>query len=704
MVKTSKFSLIIFILLLIGSFAVPLHAVKPRSSTHKTRGQFERGILHDTSILFKGIITLAPQKFKVLTSGDPYIWSIVSDSKDNIYIGTGNDGTVYQVTAHGDTGIFFDSDELEVFALAIDSRDNLYAATSPNGQVYKIAPDGSRSVFFNPEDKYIWAMVFDAQNNLYVATGLSARIYKITADGASSTVLQSEQAHIRCLYYLNNTLYAGSSGNGYVYKLEPGAKPVVLFDTQMQEVDEIVVAANGNVYAAAFGEAEADIQARKAKKQKSEGESPGDEEGVNEEALEAQSIILENIAQTPTSLFIIEKNGYSRDLWRGADERIQSLALHRDGDILLGTGDDGKLYKINADGDASLLLQLYESQITTITPAKNGQYYLGSSNLGSVYLVKPESVSSASFESETIDAGLPSSWGSLTWEGQKNDGQLEFYTRSGNTEKPEQSWNLWVKAVGEGNALQIVSPPARFIQWRCELKSGKTNPMLEIVTISYMQKNLPPAISDIIVHRPGDYYENSEPDQKEKGLAYPQNPPKAEYKQGYRSIDWLFEDPNFDGVRFDLYYKNTTHKSWKALTRQLAGSYYTWDSRQMADGEYLIKIIGNDSATNPANLALTGEKICDKFIIDNSGPQITGLQDKAGKFLFQVEDKWNIVKNVYYSIDAGDWKAIFPVDNMCDTKQESFELLVSQTSECEIAVKAEDAIENITVIHYQYKQ
>lgn len=703
MLKIIKNWQFIFTLLLIPLLAAPLYAVKPRSSTHKTSGQFERGILHNTSILFKGIITPAPQKQKILTSGDPYIWDIVSDSKNNFYIGAGNDGVIYKTTASGDTSVFCDTEELEVFALAVDSRDNLYAATSPNGKIYKIMPDGSRSIFFDPEDKYIWDLAFDAQNNLYAATGVTARIYQITPDGTSTIILHSEQSHIRCLFHNNNTLYAGSSANGYVYKLNPGAKPVVLFDTQMQEVNKIVATANGNAYAAAFGEPELKLQERKTNTKKGAGQTDEDEE--SEQALEAQSFILDNLtsaAQTPTSLFKIDQNGYSRDLWRGASERIHSLALHPDGNLLLGTGDQGKLYKINAEGDASLLLQVAESQITALTPTKKANYILGTSNLGNVYDIKPESVALASFESETIDAGMPSSWGTLTWEGQKNDGRIEFYTRSGNTEKPEQSWNPWVKAEGNNNALQITSPSARFIQWRCEMTGGKLNPMLEMVTVSYLQKNLPPQISDILVHHPGDYYQNSEPDQKEKGVSYPQNPPKTEFKKGYRSIDWLFEDPNYDSMLFDLYYKNLDQKSWKLLTKELASSYYTWDSQQMADGEYLIKIIGYDSPTNPENLALAGEKICDKFIIDNSGPEITGLHVKNGKLEFLVRDKWNTIKNVYYSIDAGDWKALFPVDGICDTKLESFSLPVSQTNGCEISVKAEDSIENTSVIHYQF--
>ena len=56
------------ILLLIIVLANSLYAVKPRSSTHKTKNQFERGTFKDISILDKGIITLAPKKQKIIDS------------------------------------------------------------------------------------------------------------------------------------------------------------------------------------------------------------------------------------------------------------------------------------------------------------------------------------------------------------------------------------------------------------------------------------------------------------------------------------------------------------------------------------------------------------------------------------------------------------------------------------------------------------
>ncbi|MBN2412026.1 hypothetical protein JXQ31_10075 [candidate division KSB1 bacterium] len=711
MYKPLKIINLIIILLIVNAVVNPLYAVKPRSNTHKSKNQFERGTYKDISILDKGIITLAPRKQKIMSTGEPYIWSAITDKKGNIYIGTGNEGRIYKISAKGDSSIIFKADELEIFAMIIDQNDVIYAGTSPNGKVYKILPDGSKKVFFDPEDMYIWDLELDKNNNLYVATGSRANIYKITPDGNSTVVLQSEQSHIRCLKYNATTLFAGSSGNGYVYKIEQNKKPFVILDTQMQEVHDIVVADNGIVYAAAFGETEMKfpeaVQQRKDETAKSNSENQNPDEDDEEKSYGIQSFILDKVSQavkSPTSLFRIDETGYMKELWRGSEERIQSMILNKNGDILLGTGDKGKLYNISDEGQVSLILNVEESQITAMTYSQQGSLIVGTANLASAYIIHPETVKSASFESETIDTGSQSLWGTLSWEGRGNDGSIQFYTRSGNTEFPEQTWSPWQKAVETNNILQINSPVARFIQWKCDITSGKNNPELEKVTISYLQKNLPPEITDIIIHPPGDFFEeNKNNNHTDKGIAFPQNPPKAEVKKGYRSVDWLFDDPNFDGIIFDIYYQKQGSNYWKPLVRDLANSYYSWDSEQMADGEYIIKIVAKDSPGNPETMALTGEKESEKFIIDNTGPVIKNFKAENQKLSFSVLDKLNDIKYVYYSINAGDWQILYPIDNICDSKHELFEITQNSKNENEIAIKTEDAVENVSVFHYEIK-
>ena len=57
-------------------------------------------------------------------------------------------------------------------------------------------------------------------------------------------------------------------------------------------------------------------------------------------------------------------------------------------------------------------------------------------------------------------------WGLIRWEGA---GSVALFTRSGNTEKPDDSWSDWAGPYTRKEGDAIKSPPARFLQWRAVL-------------------------------------------------------------------------------------------------------------------------------------------------------------------------------------------------------------------------------------------
>jgi len=710
----------IFSALLLATVLNFANASTPRILSHNSRTDFERGTFKNISILHGGKITLAPQKSRLIDTGDPFVWAVVQDNKGNVYLGTGNDGRIYKISADGDSSLFFDAKELEVYALAIDRHNRLFAATSPDGKIYKINAKGQSSVFFDPDEKYIWSLVFDGKGNLYAATGEKARVYKITPQGKSSVLLESDETHIRSLAVdSNGLLYAGSSGHGYVYKIAANAKPYVLFDTQMKEVHSLAVAPDGEIFAAAFGEAGVKFPqagATSAQQVGQQASTQGKKTGgtASEVALAPQSIIPESMlraTKAQTSLFRIDKNGYAKNIWLDNDAQILTLASNNKGEIIVGTGNKGKLYQVNRNGEISMLLSTEESQITSLGFAAKGSLLLGTANMGRCYRIGVKSAAKASFESETIDTGALSSWGILSWEG---SGEASFFTRSGNTEHPQKTWSEWKACAAKGENLRITSPVARFLQWKCELQKTKaSSPVIDKVTISYIQNNLPPEITAVVIHRPGDYYgepqshKSATPGSKKSGLVYPTPLSKSEYKKGFRSVDWLFEDPNFDGLKFNVYYRRLGDRFWKALAKDLEQSVYSWDSSNMADGKYEIKVTASDAPGNPARYAMTSEKRSDPFIVDNSGPETQNFQTpKPGILRFSVTDTWSSIKSTYYSIDAGEWLLVYPTDGISDSKSEDFEITIPKKikGDVSIAIKAQDSVGNIKVAHTVIKR
>jgi hypothetical protein len=66
---------------------------------------------------------------------------------------------------------------------------------------------------------------------------------------------------------------------------------------------------------------------------------------------------------------------------------VWSSAIDSQGNIYLGTGHDGKLFRVGADGRGSLLYDSAELDITAVAIARDGSIYAGSSPDGKVYRI-----------------------------------------------------------------------------------------------------------------------------------------------------------------------------------------------------------------------------------------------------------------------------------------------------------------------------
>src|SRR5207245_2997897 len=77
------------------------------------------------------------------------------------------------------------------------------------------------------------------------------------------------------------------------------------------------------------------------------------------------------------------------------------------------------------------------------------------------------------------------------------------FTRSGNTEVPDDTWSVWSAAYANSDGSPITSPKARYLQWRVVLEGNGDGPILTSVTAAYLQRNLRPQVRSITVYPPG---------------------------------------------------------------------------------------------------------------------------------------------------------------------------------------------------------
>src|SRR5207249_10963041 len=94
--------------------------------------------------------------------------------------------------------------------------------------------------------------------------------------------------------------------------------------------------------------------------------------------------------------------------------------------------------------------------------------------------------------------------GSISWRGTTpTAGRIELYTRSGNTETPDDTWSAWSAAYSNADGSPITSPKARYLQWRAVLTGKGDGPVLTSVTAAYLQRNLRPVVRSITVQPAG---------------------------------------------------------------------------------------------------------------------------------------------------------------------------------------------------------
>jgi sugar lactone lactonase YvrE len=724
------------LLLAAAGFALTCSAVETKTWEQNGYADFEKTGLKKVSLRSDGRLTLAPAFVEVLDSSSPYLWSLVEDSKGNLYAGGGGPGgpgaRVYMRSKDGTTKTLAELDGLEVHAVAVDGKDQVYAATSPDGKIYRISASGKSQVFYDPKAKYIWGMAFNSKGDLFVATGDEGTVYRVTPDGNGSVFFQTDQTHARSLTLdPKENLIVGTEPDGLIIRISPSGQGFVLYQAPKSEITAVAVGKDGSIYAAGVGQKKpaapvptappARLPVTPTPQPTATIAASAVQSGQRPPAQPPSIIPTVPLLLGGSEVYRIHPDGFSQKVWSDSKDVAYTIGFDSEGRPLVGTGNRGVIYRLDSDLLFTALVTAPPTQVTSIFSGSQGKIYAATGNIGKVYQIGPGLEKEGSVEAEAFDADLFSLWGRLSFRAAPNGGSIRFDTRSGNLDRPGKDWSAWQAVTIQEGGGRVQSPKARFLQWKLTMASSPEgrSPEVYSIDVAYLQQNVAPVIEEIEITPPNYRFpvqtltvtpSQTITLQPLTGRKRSSKPPTIasstavamQYAKGDIGARWAATDENGDTLRYKAEIRGVKETEWKLLKEDLDYKHLSWDSTAFPDGSYVLRVIASDAPDNPPAQALTARLVSDPFLIDNTPPVISGLSASVtgGKLdvRWRAKDTYSVIQKAEYSVNGGDWERVEPTTKVSDSPELTYSLVLEKGSgERTIAVRVTDEYDNQSV-------
>ncbi len=673
---------------------------------------FQQGQFKGTALDSKGRLFIGPGIKEIPGPGKEYYLSLDMAPGGNIYIGTGHQASVYRVKPTtpspaaadapeglpGNIEAIFESDsELDVYAVLVtgtsSSNETVFIGTSPEGKIYKISPGKGQKEFFNPDEKFIWDLKEDKTGKIICAVGNSGGVYQITPEGEGAQIFAAEDNHIISLYISgNNSILAGSGDRGILYRID-NRKVKVLFDSPFQEIRGICEDNDGNIYFSATKEISLTSQIRDShsrekplflKKKEKEEETPREK----------------------SVLYCLHTNGIVEKIWTSGTEYIYSVFYDRkNNSVIIGTGDSGRLYSVKKDGSFAIIYESDSAQIFKI--AGNGKgassgYTLITNNTAAVTGIENTLNRKGIYYSDVYDLQIQSKLGRLYWDAETSaQTEVLLFIRTGNSNVPDNTWTQWSAPFTDSENSPLNISDCRYFQVKAVLnsKDATKSPYLERFRVYYIQSNLRPQLKKIEIKKPTPKKPVNayNPDIKTKTTS------EKTIDSNYLIVTWEAGDLNKDKLKYNIYIKKYNAQNWILIKEDINENKLQLETQLFQDGKYVLRVVADDSLSNPPTLSKSSDMVSSPFLIDSTAPVVTNFSVTGNRIQFTVEDKTSIIANVFYSFDGKLWYPVFPVDMLNDSKSETFDFnLKNLRAQKFIFLKVMDEFENRKVFQEEF--
>ena len=544
----------------------------------------------------------------------------------------------------------------------------------------------------------------------------------------------TEQTHVRSISRSRKTaaLVVGTDPGGLILRVSrdsADAEPrgFVLYQSAKKEITALVRAPDGTIYAAGVGNRKAAarpppppaVPAPAATPAPGAALIPGTVTVTAQPGPAAPPPAAIRTKITGGSeVYRIRPDGQPEVVWRSDKDIVYALDLDLAGKLLIGSGDRGRLLRLDSDTVWSLVLSTPSKQITALTAGPDGRLFAATGNIGVLYELDPATAGEGTFTSEPFDAKIFSEWGRIEWRGvNAGSAGIAVSTRGGNLRGTARNWSDWSAPITESDGGPAGSPASRFVQWRATLKptADGDSPLLESVRLYYLPKNIAPQLTHLELIGPNlRFVTPSKPNvvrnrnlpplgakAPAKPAARPAKPHTVTAENGHTGARWAARDANQDKLMYRLEIRGESESEWKVLEDDLESDYHSWDSTAFADGFYRVRVTVSDRLSNPRGQAMTATRVGEPFLIDNSAPTLSNLSaervDTRLRVQLDAADDGSKIRRAEYSIDGGEWTAVIPTTRLFDSGSLSFDFETAEVdnSEHTVAVRVRDSRGNV---------
>jgi hypothetical protein len=605
-----------------------------------------------------------------------------------------------------------------IFAMTTDVAGRLLAGISGKKcRLCRFEAD-KMEVIFEPNDaKYIFAIAIDDSGDIYLGTGPKGKVYRLNSFGKEARVVyDSRDKNILSLTSSREGfIYGGSDGRGLVYKIDPRTKTAtILYDSEQPEITALLFTAEGDLHAAATSAKVVQTQADFAAQMPMAGrpdvqpeaepeKGPNKNESVRKlKIANMKEPADEKAVQRPPAppkgakpgeasyIYKISKDGFVTEIF--SEPAIFFCLAEENKNLLVGTGNSAQLFAVDPASEQETVIYEDEkaSQITALS-VSGEDVYVGTANPAKLIKLGRNFAAEGTYTSDLIDAGQPATWGKLQIEADIPEGcKVKMACRSGNVKDVnDPTFSAWTELVEVTDPVQLGCPLGRFCQYKLVLQStkGLVSPTIRAIAVANTVPNLAPKVESVTVGKTD-----------------------APGKTGVFKISFKAKDDNSDKLIYKIEFRKVGRTNWVELKDQLEADSFEWDGKTVEDGRYEVRVTASDERANTSATKLTGSRISDPVVIDNTSPVIKDIKVTSAVkdnepfrvIEFEVSDELSTIGQLEYTIDSNtDWIGTVPNDLVYDTTDENFTIEINAKKKLPkgehiITIKVSDAVGNTT--------